>query len=241
MEVSVLTVYRLKYKRDKSVEYVAHLDTIQVFSRACRRAGIPVAYSQGFNPKPSMVFGAPAAMGMTSDSEIMDIELNTQMQCDELKATLNANLPSGFRVLDCRLKETKSNIMALVKASSYEIKLSYETSYSRLKKVVEDIMTSTEVVVPKKTKSGINDTNIRNMIYYIQLKGQDEEQPASLSMMLTSGNEGSLKPELLMGAMNKIDPDLKAEIREVHRTGMYVQGDDGLVDPLSQELRWKLE
>lgn len=231
-----MTVYRIRYKRNDSVQYVSHLDTIQVFARAGRRAGLPMVYSQGFNPKPQMVFGAPAAMGLTSDCELMDMELDCDMPCDRLVQILNDNLPLGFRILQCSIKDTKENIMALAAASCYKVKVRNKGDFSQLENTVAAIMKSDECVIPKKTKSGIKDTNIRKMIYELSLEQNGGD--LILNMLLLSSNEGSLKPELLIEAINK-NPGLEADILSIHRTGMFIQGKDGLIDPFTHETRWK--
>ena len=67
---------RLKYERGKEVVFISHLDLMRAFSRAFRRARIPIAYTKGFNPHAIMVFGLPLQVGVTSESEYLDISLD---------------------------------------------------------------------------------------------------------------------------------------------------------------------
>ena len=71
---------RFRFSRGQELKYIAHLDMLRVFERAIKRAKIPVAYTQGFNPRQKLVFGLPMSIGLTSESEYADIELVEDMQ-----------------------------------------------------------------------------------------------------------------------------------------------------------------
>jgi len=215
------------------VKYVSHLDTIQVFSRAIRRAGLPAVYSQGFNPQIQLVFGVPAPVGMTSTAEIMDLPLETAISCQELMERLNASLPEGYRIEKCIHRDTSKNIMVLTRASEYLVKIRANKGPEDVKKAVAAIMASSKFIVPKRSKSGVKDVNIRDMIFEAAVNPD-----GSLNMLLLSGNQGGLKPELFIEALNRMDPDLNARLQSVHRQGMYIEGEGGLIDPFTKELRW---
>ena len=103
--------YYLRYERDERVKYVSHLDFVRVFGRAIRRAHIPVAYSEGFNPHPLLGFALPLSVGYTSECEIIEITLSEEMAPEELKERLNDVLPDGIRILSAH--EGKSNMKKL--------------------------------------------------------------------------------------------------------------------------------
>ena len=69
---------RIKYAKGESVKYVSHLDTLKTFTRAARRADLPLKYSQGFNPHPHMVFGLPSSVGMMSVCECSDSDIGVK-------------------------------------------------------------------------------------------------------------------------------------------------------------------
>src|SRR5690242_15350351 len=75
VEVMTLANIRTKFRRSDEVKFISHLDLMKVFERAIRRARLPIAYSQGFNPHPGMVFGLPLSVGVTSDAEYGDFEI----------------------------------------------------------------------------------------------------------------------------------------------------------------------
>ncbi|MCX5750630.1 MAG: TIGR03936 family radical SAM-associated protein, partial [Candidatus Saganbacteria bacterium] len=61
---------RIKYTKEDPVRFIGHLDFIKIFEKAMRRTDLPVAYSQGFNPRMQISWGLPLALGITSDGEI---------------------------------------------------------------------------------------------------------------------------------------------------------------------------
>ncbi len=94
---------RLAYSRRESARYFGHLELVTIFSRAIRRAGIPVVFSKGFHPKPRMSFHNPLPVGMESESEICYISLSENVDCRDMITQLNSQLPTGVFVHNCRI------------------------------------------------------------------------------------------------------------------------------------------
>ena len=65
---------RMKFAKRYSAKFISHLDPNQGFERGFRRASLPVAYTQGFNPRPKMSFSPALSVGITSNSEYMDVD-----------------------------------------------------------------------------------------------------------------------------------------------------------------------
>ena len=66
------------------MKYIGHLDMMRFFQKAIRRAGIDVAYSEGFSPHMIMSFAYPLGVGMTSSGEYFDLEINTPLSTAEM-------------------------------------------------------------------------------------------------------------------------------------------------------------
>ncbi len=64
---------RIRFKRGEEIKFISHLDLIRVWQRAFRRAGVVLAYSEGFNPHPRISLASPLALGITADAELMDV------------------------------------------------------------------------------------------------------------------------------------------------------------------------
>jgi len=87
---------RITFARGDDMKFVTHLDMMRFWERALRRAGIPVAYSEGFSPHAQISLAAPLAVGTTSDAELMDAFLAEPMQPKRLLAALAEQLPRGI-------------------------------------------------------------------------------------------------------------------------------------------------
>ncbi len=79
--------------------FLSHLELLALFSRALRRAKVPMRFSEGFHPLPRIVLGPALAVGIESRSEYMDLEIQGTVDCCELKRHLNRELPEWLRVL----------------------------------------------------------------------------------------------------------------------------------------------
>lgn len=113
---------RINFSKTGRLKFIGHLDLLRTFQRAFRRAEVPLAYSQGFNPHPLLSFANPLALGMTSADEYADITLEQEMDNDEIVSRLNAVLPPGLALTRCvSLPEHYETAMALVTASTYQI------------------------------------------------------------------------------------------------------------------------
>lgn len=95
---------KIRYKKGEEIKYISHLDHMRVLERAIRRADLPVAYSQGFNPRMRISYLTRALkVGEASEKCEAEIQLEQHMKPEELKQRLNSVLPQGFEILDARL------------------------------------------------------------------------------------------------------------------------------------------
>jgi radical SAM family uncharacterized protein/radical SAM-linked protein len=119
----IKTKIRLRYSRDERLRFYSHLDMIRVFTRAIRRASLPVSYSEGFTPRMKLAFGPPLAMGYVSRAEYLDIQLDSPFEKGHL-AGLNENLPPGMSLTDSKLIFTKTDSLTkIINSASYEVEV----------------------------------------------------------------------------------------------------------------------
>jgi len=103
--------WRLVFARDEEARYLSHLDAVTLWERALRRGAIPVATTEGFSPRPRIIFAAPLQLGMLAEHELADLYLSERMQAPGLRTRLQAGIPAGYRVLD--LHDVWTNAPAL--------------------------------------------------------------------------------------------------------------------------------
>ena len=93
---------RVTFATDDSVKYVGHLDMARTWERAIRRARLPLAYTQVFNPQPRLQFAAALPVGFTGRSELADVFLNEEYEPGHFLAALGGVLPRGIRTLQAQ-------------------------------------------------------------------------------------------------------------------------------------------
>ncbi|MFO7782421.1 MAG: TIGR03936 family radical SAM-associated protein [Spirochaetia bacterium] len=95
--------------------YIPHLGLMGVFERAYRRAGIPVTYTQGFNPKPRQEFAQPLSLGLASECEYALVSVSEFIQPDRFSEKLTAAMPEGLEVTGAMLlEETDKKVRSLM-------------------------------------------------------------------------------------------------------------------------------
>lgn len=183
--------YIVEFSKSEEVKYVSHLDVIRMFNRTMRRCDLPMSYSQGFNPHSLMTFAHPLGVGISSNCELVKIDFETEI--DNLTEILNTGFPPGFKALNSRITEEKSPFKAL-RYADYHIKLT-----GKIDGEIEKVFAQQEIIMQKKTKSGVKDTDIRPFIKTYNIIG-NSEGIFEFEAILKCGEE-NLKPELLINAL----------------------------------------
>lgn len=190
------------FTKQEPVKFVSHLDMQRLFQRAFRRAGLPLAYSQGFNPHPLLSFATALSVGYTSDCEYFDIILSEPVPPDEFAERVNAVLPNGVRIIDAiDAGEFKASLTPLMRSAEYGAVLAFEAPVEKaaLENAVAELL-SGEIVVDKKTKGGIKPVDIRPQLISMRLTGLDGCRACfEIEGKLTA--EGGLPLELLFRAL----------------------------------------
>jgi radical SAM family uncharacterized protein/radical SAM-linked protein len=113
---------RIKYAKRGSLVALSHLETMHAMLRALRRAGLPLAWSQGFHPKPRVSLGPALPVGVESECEMIDVELCGAMEAAEVASRLGPQLPEGLPLLDVQpLPVGAESIAAATRAVHYVV------------------------------------------------------------------------------------------------------------------------
>lgn len=184
-------IFRIRFAKYGVVKFIGHLDVMRYFQKVVRRSGLPIKYSQGFNPHQLMVFAQPLGVGVTSDGEYMDLETEdvdfegNALNAEKARAILESALTEGFEIVSIReipwMEGTKhpENAMALVKGADYIMSLrdGYKLfpkegaagtegiGLSVLKEKLTEFLNKDCITVSKKSKSGERDMDIKPYIY----------------------------------------------------------------------------
>jgi radical SAM-linked protein len=91
---------RVKFSRGEQLKFISHLDLMRLWERALRRAGIALAYSEGFSPHPRISLAAPLAVGVISHAEMMDIFLERRLSPSDFPEKVRPQLPDGIGIIE---------------------------------------------------------------------------------------------------------------------------------------------
>ncbi|MFP3155499.1 TIGR03936 family radical SAM-associated protein [Lachnospiraceae bacterium ZAX-1] len=175
---------RIKFQKYGNMRFIGHLDMMRYFQKCMRRAKIDIAYSAGYSPHQIMSFAAPLGVGITSDGEYLDIEVNTLMDSTKAIKDLNEVMVDGVRILEYKqLPDNAKNAMSLVAGADYTIyfKEGYENpfSFSELADSLNSFYNDqAEIIITKKTKKSEKMIDLKGLIY--QLNAIDLSQDNTL-------------------------------------------------------------
>lgn len=201
---------RIWFKKIGSARYISHLDLNRCMSRAIRRAKIPLWYTQGYNPHAFLTFALPLSLGTGGERESMDIRLDDDtITGEELIERLNKVLPNDIPVFDVTEPVMKPGQIAYAKYTVF-----LDTGDKDPEKTAEEIrslLQGAEVVVPKHTKAGMIDLDIRPYLNQVEVTAKDTG--VELHAMLPAGSNFNINPTLLNDAIKKyLNLDFYADI-----------------------------
>ncbi len=133
----------LIYSKTGNARFFGHLEFVNIFTRAVRRSGIPVLFSEGFHPKPKISFSDPLPVGMESEAEKLWMRVSGGIDLASIKSALNRNLPDGVRVHGCRIVSKKGMAADPEKPVTYQVFLdraefSGQLAHDRMKQLSSD-------------------------------------------------------------------------------------------------------
>lgn len=217
----------IRFGKQPRLRFISHLDLQRFFQRAVNRTGLPIAWSQGFNPHPVMSFGSALALGWTSEYEVIDIKLSAPMGRRRTEEAVRAALPEDLPVLEVRMVEDRHPApMAQVRMSDYRVGLEGDGAEAVLSRIPA-FLGSEWVPAVKKTKSGEKEINARPLVLSIE----PGEGCFTARLMLTE--QQSLKPDLLVGLLAGMAGVEPPEAR-VHRLALLGEDDSGRIRPLME-------
>ncbi len=183
-----LSIYYTKLGQAK---YFGHLEMVNIFLRALKRAQIPIKYSQGFHPKPKVSFDDPLPIGIESHQEHFTLAVADFVKPDAVVDALNAHLPEGLRINDCRLAPLKSQIPA-AKSDVYQVAIpGYEFDPDKL----ASFDNRSEVVITRTNRKGkLKKMDLKDMV--IDMKLPDSKH---LKMTLKSEPGKTIRPSQVLG------------------------------------------
>lgn len=184
------------FEKSERLRHIGHLDIQRFVQRGLRRSGLPVAYSNGFNPHILVTFASALSTGACGKREIMDVTMAAPVSEADFLERMNRAMPPDMQLSEARsLEDRHPALMATLQAASYDILIRNPEEAERLQAAVAPMMAREQVTAIRKTKSGLKEVDIKPLIYALNGKGQH----LYCTLALTEG--ATCKPGMLLEAL----------------------------------------
>ncbi len=196
---------RLRYGVEGPMRYISVLEQGAVWERLLRRAGVPLAYSQGFNPRPRIQLGTALPVGYASDGEWIDLFLTDTVAPEALAAAIAPQLPEGLRLVEVHEVPLKAAaVQARVREAWYEVQVWHEAPTEAVRGAIERLLARDEVLRRRHKKGRMAEYDLRPLMLDITHEMADDGVHR-LNMRLRAGPEGSGRPEEVLEELGLAD------------------------------------
>ena len=181
----------LQFQKGDIVRHLGLLDLQRTMQRALRRSGLPIAYSNGFNPHIVMSFASALSSGIPGDAELLDVSLKGEATAEECMAAMNR-----VRMVDDRFPK----VSAALRQAEYTITLRGGDACA-IASALPAFLAQEEIMALRKTKRSETMVNIRPMIHALTARTDEEKNTAVLTARVSFVEAATLKPDLLVESL----------------------------------------
>jgi radical SAM-linked protein len=200
---------RFVFQKTGVLRFLSHLEVVKAFSRALRRAGIPVAYSQGYNPQPKLAFALALPVGVEGWQELADIELRVAVTPGDLVARVNRHLAAELRLLRAwEVPITAPSLTSMVRETLYEVSLSLNGSAPEIRATLasrslcQQWLNRPTIPVSVQRKEKMVDVDVRPHIKEL-LALEEGEGTLRFRLRLVTGQGASVRPQAILASLLK--------------------------------------
>jgi len=206
---------RVRFKRGEGIKFISHLDIIRLWHRAFRRAGIDLAYSEGFNPHPRIALAAPLALGITSEAELMDVFIARNVSPHSFTALVNRQLPPGIEISQvCYVAPTLPSLQSQVRLAEYTVAVTGEAD--KVTAAIVSLLAMEQLPWQHPRDTGTRSYDLRALIDDLWLDSWHDGSGV-IGMRLGCGSGGSGRPEQVVKALGRDEPGA------IHRTRLILK------------------
>ena len=219
------------FEKGERIRHIGHLDIQRSVQRGLRRSGLPVAYSQGFNPHILITFASALSTGACGKREIMDVTMAGDVEAEEFLEKMNRAMPPEMQLKEARAVDNKHpSLMGMVAAADYDLLIRDEAQGEKLAAALPEMMKKDQIMATRKTKTKLAECDVKPLIYSLYAEKKDGK--THLRAMMTLTERESCKPQMLLEAL-KAQAGIEAEVRMlVTREGLYGLNETGALAPL---------
>jgi len=186
---------RIKFNRGQEVKFISHLDLIRLWQRALHRARIPLAYSEGFSPRPRISLAAPLPIGVTSEAELMDIYTTKWVSPHFFTAAVSQQLPPGIEIRQVnQIALTLPSLQSQVRYAEYKVEVEGEREPQEIESAITSLLSAEHLPWQHQRDTGPRSYDLRALINDLWLV--DCHRPyCTVGMRLRCDSSGSGRPE----------------------------------------------
>jgi radical SAM-linked protein len=231
---------RICFDKHGKIRFTSHRDVARIWERTLRRASLPVAYSEGFSPRPKLSFGLALSTGHESDAEYLDIELDPErtdltMDLESLATELSGHLPVGMHVTGMAFVDRRTpSLQETVTSCIWQIDV-VDVDADTVARAVARALAAEDLVVTRERKGKQVTDDLRPLVLSLDVIGPIEADDAGSVAGVRLLAELGTQPRAVRVAelLAALDPPLTE--RRVVRLHQWITNDDTAErsDPLS--------
>jgi radical SAM-linked protein len=203
---------RITFAKTGALRYIGHLDLHKMWERTARRAGLPLAYSQGFHPQPKLQLASALPLGHSSRCELVDIWTKTDMDLAGLPKTIQDAVPSGLKILSVDVvDEAAPPLQTMVISSEFEVTLLDEIDTDQLTRSLSTLMEAESILRERRGKA----YNLRPLIESLSFETDNTGLKGKITMRLTAREGATGRPDEVLDALG-----IPLESTRIERTGL---------------------
>ena len=217
------------FEKGERIRHIGHLDIQRSVQRGLRRSGLPVAYSQGFNPHILITFASALSTGACGKREIMDVTMAEDVDAEDFLTRMNRAMPPEMQLKEARAVDSKHpSLMGMVRAAVYDLTIRDEEKGKLLIAAIPAMMEKEQIMAMRKTKTKLTEVDIKPLI--LDIGGEGYHIRATLIL----NERESCKPQMLLDAL-KETAGITEEVRMlVTRESLLGEDENGALTPLER-------
>ena len=211
---------RVQFGKGDPLKYISHLDLARTWERVFRRAGLPVAHSQGFNPRPRFQIAAALPVGVTGEGELLDLWLSDPLSPEQVAERLCAAAPPGLGIGHAEEVELSApSLQSQMQAADYRAVVHSKESVEGLRVRIQEFLALPSLLRPRQHKGKWQTYDLRPLVQTLEVEA-GEGQERVLSMRLQANAQGAGRPDEVLDALG-----LAPATRSIVRTNLCLEFD----------------
>ena len=209
---------RVRFRRGDEVKFISHLDIMRLWERALRRAGIPLAYTEGFSPHPRISLAAPLAVGITSQAELMDIYGTKLVSPHWFTGAVSQQLPPGIEILEVyQIAPSMPSLQSQVRYAEYKVEVEAEKGEEDIESALTSLLSAKSLPWQHQRDTGTRHYDLRALIDDLWLIDWHDKF-CTIGMRLRCDSNGSGRPEQVAAALG-----FAHHPQSIHRTRLILR------------------